>query len=358
MFNNVFKDKNVLITGHTGFKGSWLCLWLKSLGANVRGVSNEEFKFSSHWSELHLEIAEDIFDITDFKRLDKVIKAFKPDIIFHLAAQSLVKRSYLNPYDTFITNVIGTLNILESVRTTNSDISCLIVTSDKCYENKEWLWGYRETEPLGGNDAYSASKAMCELLTHSYRKSFFSSVGRISSNVATARAGNVIGGGDWSEDRIVPDIARAALNKSTLEIRNPDATRPWQHVLDCLQGYLLLGAELLVDNKHVSGAWNFGPDQTSSLPVKDLVSALNEHGLKFKTTQVLERNASEANNLFLDSAKARKYLKWKPVWGFSSAVDKTASWYKQFIDQGVVVSNEQLQHYFDEASSTGCEFLR
>ena len=356
MFNNAFKNKNVLVTGHTGFKGSWICLWLKSLGANIHGVSDKTYSDDSHWLGLSLGISEEFFDIADFEKVKLSIEKFKPDIIFHLAAQSLVRKSYREPYQTLQTNVLGTMNVLESVRISDSAIACLIVTSDKCYENQEWIWGYRETEPLGGKDVYSASKAMCEILTHSYQESFLKNLNAHSALIATARAGNVIGGGDWSEDRLVPDIARSILKGKYLDIRNPNATRPWQHVLDCLQGYLVLGSNLLSGNKIAAGAWNFGPSESSNIPVKDLILALREYGLDSRTVFKSDYAMPEANNLFLDSAKARKYLKWKPIWNFNKTVRMTASWYNLFINENLISTSHQLQEYIEDAEAIKADF--
>ena len=301
-------------------------------------------------------MSEDFYDIAEFEKINSSIQKFKPDIIFHLAAQSLVRQSYREPYLTLTTNVLGTMNILESIRLADKAVACLIVTSDKCYDNKEWIWGYRETEPLGGKDVYSASKAMCEILAHSYRESFFKDSGPQTGLIATARAGNVIGGGDWSEDRLVPDIVRSVLNKVNLDIRYPNATRPWQHVLDCLQGYLILGSELLSGNTVSAGAWNFGPDISSNKSVKTLVSALGENGLGARPIFKNDDTMPEANNLYLDSSKARKHLRWEPIWDFNETVKMTASWYNCYIDEKLAGSNDQLQKYINDAIAVGAGF--
>ena len=346
----------MLVTGHTGFKGSWLCLWLVDLGANVYGISDQTHGVDSHWLGLNLDISEDFYDIADFDKLNNSIQTFKPDIILHLAAQSLVRRSYREPYQTLKSNVVGTMNVLESIRLADKAVACLVVTSDKCYDNKEWLWGYREIDSLGGNDVYSASKAMCEILTHSYRESFFKDRGTQTGLIATARAGNVIGVGDWSEDRLVPDIVRSVLNKENLVIRSPSATRPWQHVLDCLQGYLILGSELLLGNTISVGAWNFGPDISSNKSVKNLVSALDKNGLGAHLVFKNDDAMPEAHNLYLDSSKARKHLRWEPIWDFSETVKMTASWYNCYLDEELVISSGQLEKYINDAKVIGADF--
>ena len=274
-FSNIYKNKKVLITGHTGFKGSWLTIWLNMLGANILGYSIDTPTNPSMFKSINIKkkIIDIKGDVRNFKKLDLVIKKFKPEIIFHLAAQPIVTESYKNPQETFTTNILGTLNVLECVRQNSFLKACVIVTSDKCYKNRELYRGYKENDQLAGVDPYSASKSSAEIISHSYFNSFFT-----KKNVATARAGNVIGGGDWSSERVVPDYFRALQNKKKLKIRNPNSTRPWQHVLEPLGGYLLLGKFLIDNKRYVSNnSYNFGPgNNIKNKTVLDLVKSLNK----------------------------------------------------------------------------------
>lgn len=270
LFCGVYKKRKVLITGHTGFKGSWLTFWLSQMGADVLGYALEPDTNPNHFSMLDLPIASVIGDIRDIEHLTRVFDRFQPEIIFHLAAQSLVRRSYDDPAETFKTNVIGTVNIFEACRRTSSVRAVINVTSDKCYENREWLWGYRENDPMGGYDPYSASKGCAELVTSAYRNSFFNLAEYDRKHytlLASVRAGNVIGGGDWAKDRIMTDIMEAVSQGEKLYIRNPRATRPWQHVLEPLSGYLLLGQKLLEGEKEFAEAWNFGPNDDGAISI-------------------------------------------------------------------------------------------
>lgn len=349
-FNNCFNGKKVLITGHTGFKGSWLSMWLRELGADVAGISLDPETVPNHWSLLNLEMTDYRVDIRNWPVLHQTFTAFQPELVYHLAAQPLVRRSYANPIDTWATNVQGTCHVLEACRNVGSVNAIVVVTSDKCYENREWHWGYREEDRLGGRDPYSASKAAAELLVESYRKSFFETSQMIAS-LATARAGNVIGGGDWSEDRLIPDLIRAHEKNEILCVRSPDAIRPWQHVLESLSGYLLLGQRLLEGQRDFATAWNFGPDHSGGLQVREVLRALCLEFPELRWEQV-GTPLHEAGMLKLDSAKARHELKWQPVWDVQEALTKTAQWYKKYIHQGEVISQIQLKEYLKMAKDS------
>ncbi|MDG1226408.1 MAG: CDP-glucose 4,6-dehydratase [Polaribacter sp.] len=355
LFGGVYKNKKVLLTGHTGFKGSWLALWLQQMGAIVYGYSLENQDEVNHLSLLNLDIEEKIGDIRNGEVLQQYFNDIQPDIVFHLAAQALVRKSYDDPVETFSTNVMGTLNIFEASRKTPSVKAIINVTTDKCYENKEWEWGYRENEAMGGYDPYSASKGCSELLTSSYRNSYFNNndYGK-NHNVllASGRAGNVIGGGDWAVDRLIPDIIKAAAIKKTVLIRNPLATRPWQHVLEPLSGYLTLGYKLLQKEISVADGWNFGPDINSNIQVGDIVKLSNEY---WNAIQIeISKNTNEhheANLLMLDCTKANKNLKWNAVWGIDKTIDKTISWYKSYYENNKLLSLEDLTEYISDAQS-------
>jgi CDP-glucose 4,6-dehydratase len=355
LFGGVYKNKKVLLTGHTGFKGSWLALWLQQMGAIVYGYSLENEDEVNHLSLLNLDIEEKIDDIRNGEILQQYFNEIQPDIVFHLAAQALVRKSYDDPVETFSTNVMGTLNIFEASRKTPSVKAIINVTTDKCYENKEWEWGYRENEAMGGYDPYSASKGCSELLTSSYRNSYFNNNDygiKHSVLLASGRAGNVIGGGDWAADRLIPDIIKAAAIKKTVLIRNPLATRPWQHVLEPLSGYLTLGSKLLQKEISVADGWNFGPDIHSNIQVGDIVKLSNEY---WNAIQIeISKNTNEhheANLLMLDCTKANKTLKWKAVWGIDKTIDKTISWYKSYYENNKLLSLEDLTEYISDAQS-------
>ena len=355
LFKGVYKDKKVILTGHTGFKGSWLALWLHQMGAKVYGFSIENKDEINHISLLNLNIEEKIADIRDVNVLLDYFEEVQPDIVFHLAAQALVRPSYDDPIETFSTNVMGTLNVYEACRKTPSVKAIVNVTSDKCYENKEWEWGYRENEAMGGYDPYSASKGCSELLTSSYRNSYFNNNDFGTKHdvlLASGRAGNVIGGGDWAVDRLIPDIVKATAIKEAVLIRNPKATRPWQHVLEPLSGYLTLGYKLLQKEVSVADGWNFGPDIHSNLQVGDIVKLSHEY---WKDIQIeISKNTDEhheANLLMLDCAKANKTLKWKAVWGIDKTIDKTISWYKSYYENNKILSLEDLTNYVSDALS-------
>jgi CDP-glucose 4,6-dehydratase len=351
MFGNVYKNRRVLVTGHTGFKGSWLVLWLEMMGAKVTGISLPPETSPNHWDLLGLDVESFYIDIRDESLLRQKIVEVKPEIVFHLAAQPLVRRSYQQPLETWATNVMGTANVLDACRQVESLAAIVVITTDKCYENKEWVWGYRENDPLGGHDPYSASKGGSELVAASYRSSFFNTPS--SPLLATARAGNVIGGGDWSEDRLIPDLVRSIEAEKSLEIRSPNATRPWQHVLECLSGYLILGQQLLEENKSCADAWNFGPDREGNRQVNQVLSALKTEWPSVDWYCSDTTQPHEAQLLHLDCGKAREKLSWRPVWTFDEGVIATAEWYRAWLDRRDIVSFDQLQNYIKLAKKRG-----
>lgn len=354
MFKDLYKGRKILVTGHTGFKGSWLSLWLRELGAEVIGLSLPPASSPNHFDLLKLDIESHFIDIRDENKLQNRIQALQPDIIFHLAAQSLVRRSYQEPIETWASNVMGTVNILNAARDVDNLEAVVVVTTDKCYENKEWMWGYRELDPLGGHDPYSASKAGSELVTASFRNSFFNLPS--SALIASARAGNVIGGGDWSEDRLIPDLIRSIESNNALHIRSPNATRPWQHVLDCLSGYLVLGQELLQGNKSCAEAWNFGPERDSNRQVQEVLQTIKKYIPGFYWSQSEGLQPHEAQLLHLDISKASKNLSWRPVWSFEEGVEATVNWYKAWLDRKEVISLAQLKAYSDLACANGLKW--
>ncbi|NQY42807.1 MAG: CDP-glucose 4,6-dehydratase [Legionellales bacterium] len=356
-FNNIYRGKKVLLTGHTGFKGSWMALWLKELGAEVFGISLPPEGNLNHWVSLKLDIKEKYIDIRDSDKLIKAIQEFRPDIVFHLAAQSLVRHSYYNPLETWGTNVMGTANVLEACCQTNSVSSVVVITTDKCYENKEWLWGYRENDRLGGHDPYSASKAATEILAASYRKSFFAISNR-GVLLATCRSGNVIGGGDWSENRLIPDLVRAMKNNKLLEIRSPKATRPWQHVLEPLSGYLLLGSKLLESKQEFAQAWNFGPGSEGNLSVECLLKLFKQHWAEITWNSKIDTELHEANLLQLDCTKANVELEWLPVLGTDRGIELTIDWYKHWLNNKEIISKEQLDYYINQGLQSNISWIK
>jgi CDP-glucose 4,6-dehydratase len=325
-----YQGKKIILTGNTGFKGSWLAHWFHLLGAEVRGVALPQEDPDGLYHVLKLENRIDHFD-TDIRKLDKLIPLFtefKPDFVFHLAAQALVRESYDIPKGTFDTNVGGSLNVLECIRACDSIKSVVYVTSDKCYKNNEWIWGYRENDELGGFDPYSASKAAAEILFNSYLNSFFKKTETLG--ISSVRAGNVIGGGDWAKDRIVPDCFRALYKNKPIPVRNFKATRPWQHVLDPLFGYLMLGAKQY-GAQHLSGCWNFGPDSGSNKSVGELVSEIIKNWESGAINDASDPKAvHEAGLLQLNCDKAKAKLNWKPNWDFEKTLFYTTNWYKRF----------------------------
>jgi CDP-glucose 4,6-dehydratase len=354
MFQNIYNGQRVFLTGHTGFKGSWLALWLSRMGAQVTGFSLDPVGLAHepHFNLLSLPLVADIRgDIRDAAALQKAMQSCQPTMVFHLAAQPLVRRSYRDPLETWQTNVIGTANVLEACRQTASVKVIVSVTTDKCYENQEWLWAYRENDRLGGHDPYSASKAACELVASSYRQSFFHAPS--APLLATARAGNVIGGGDWSEDRLIPDFFRAVNAKQSLEIRSPQATRPWQHVLESLSGYLLLGQKLLQGQAEFAAAWNFGPDDAGNQTVSYVLNALQKKCAQAAWHQSKSVHPHEASLLHLDSTQARHRLGWRPVWALDDGIEKTADWYLSFLNSAQIASSAQLDAYSERAAQLG-----
>ena len=334
-FREIYGNRRVLITGHTGFKGSWLSLWLTELGANVIGYSLEPPTEPNLFESVNLKdkITHIIGDVRDEKHLTAIFEKYQPEFVFHLAAQPLVRLSYKEPRLTYETNVMGTINVQEAVRKTNSVRVCVIITSDKCYENREWVYGYRETDPMGGYDPYSSSKGCAELVTAAYRRSFFNPEDYGENyNVAlsSVRAGNVIGGGDWGEDRLIPDCMRALSKGEKIVIRNSSATRPWQYVLESLSGYLLLGALMYKDGTKYSDAWNFGPNDESIIAVEELVKLVIKYWGSGSYTIDTSSHLHEAGLLKLDASKARALLGWKPIYDVYEAVEKTINWYKNF----------------------------
>jgi CDP-glucose 4,6-dehydratase len=329
-----YRGRRVLLTGHTGFKGGWLALWLKRLGAEVAGVALPAMDAPSLFASVDGEAIVDqhtLADIRDLGRLRAIFVDFEPEIVFHLAAQALVRPSYTDPAGTVATNVAGTANVLECVRITPSLQAVVIVTSDKCYENREWLWGYREIDRLGGHDPYAASKAAAEIVVEAFRRSFFAPTGRVGC--ATARAGNVIGGGDWAPERLIPDCVRALSRGARVQVRHPAAVRPWQHVLEPLWGYLLLGARLLAQPERFSSAWNFGPDAEGIVTVGALVEQFIKAwgaGAWEEANPAPENAPHEAHTLRLDCEKARRELAWRPRWHLERAVDEAAAWYREW----------------------------
>ena len=355
-FGDSFRGRRVLVTGHTGFKGSWLTLWLTELGAHVTGLSLPPPTSPNHWELLDIGIEEHRLDVRDAIAVARVIERTEPVIIFHLAAQSLVRRAYRDPLETWSTNVQGAANLLEACRKTESVRAVVVVTSDKCYENRGHVQGYRETDPLGGHDPYSASKAAVELVATSYRNALFNNA--TAPLVATGRAGNVIGGGDWSEDRLIPDLIRAIASGSDLEIRSPDATRPWQHVLESLSGYLRLGEMLLEGRRHYASAWNFGPCDADNCTVSEVLARIRAFWPHLVWRMTRQPHPYEAQLLHIDSSKAREELGWRPVWTLDAALRTTAEWYRDYLQDGRVGSRSQLRQYVADAHAAGALWAR
>ena len=352
MFSNIYKGKKVLITGDSGFKGSWLAIWLMQLGAEVYGYSLPPKKKTDNYVVCNLEkkIHHIDGDVRDLKTFVSYFNKIQPDIAFHFAAQPLVLKSYKNPQETFSTNIMGTVNFFEAVRSTPSVKVAINVTSDKCYQNNEWIWGYRETDRMGGKDPYSASKSASEIITSSYIFSFFSPDN--TTNLASVRAGNVIGAGDWANQRIIPDFFRAKINKTQLIIRNPQATRPWQYVLEPLSGYLDLAAKLYSNGKRFQGGWNFGPLDTMNRPVLKLVEEMAKHDNNRDYIIDNDGKGLEATLLKLDISKAITQLEWKPVLDFHNTVKLTVEGYLSDLAGNSSLKNrlESLEYYLKEAS--------
>jgi CDP-glucose 4,6-dehydratase len=345
-----WKDKKVFLTGHTGFKGGWLALWLTSMGAKVTGYALAPNTSPNLFEVLAIDSLIEkshIADIRDLSGLQNAMSEAKPDVVIHMAAQPLVRYSYANPVETYATNVMGTVNVLESTRAIDSLRASVVITTDKCYENKEWVWGYRENEPMGGYDPYSNSKGCAELVTSAYRQSYFSNLNS-ANKVASARAGNVIGGGDWSEDRLIPDAIKAFEANKPLMIRNPLATRPWQHVLEPLSGYLILAQALYDHGSAFASGWNFGPSDEDNRVVQEVVDVLiSGWGDAAHWEKEGSEQPHEANLLKLDCSKARTQLRWIPKWRLETAIQKIIEWQKAFQAQENMqeVSLAQINHY-------------
>lgn len=330
-FEDSLVGKKVLVTGHTGFTGGWACLWLKSIGATIAGYSLPPETTPSLFSETDLEseMISTLGDICDFDKLKEAVESFQPDLILHLAAQPLVRRSYREPLQTFLVNAQGTAHVLEAARQVKSVRGVLCVTTDKVYKNNEWAWPYRENDPLGGKDPYSASKAAAEMVIQSYAASYPASSGQ-GPAIATARGGNIIGGGDWSEDRLIPDFVRAVIDNQVMTLRYPDATRPWQHVLALVHGYLVILAGLVSSEPdRVAKAWNLGPQELKQHSVRDVLELMSADWQR-PNLEFMDNPLPEAGALALDSSIARNQLNWIPVWDTEQVVEKTATWYREF----------------------------
>lgn len=351
--HHLWRGRRVLITGHTGFKGGWLCLWLQSLGAEVTGFALDPPSDPNLFSQAR--VAEGLRSIQgDVRDLDAVLKVFRetrPEVVLHLAAESLVRPSYEHPVSTYATNVMGTVHVLEAVRRTAGVKVAVVVTSDKCYENREWVWPYRENEAMGGHDPYSSSKGCAELVTAAYRSSFFDHDNDPPA-VATARAGNVIGGGDWAVDRLIPDLMRGVMGETALHLRSPKAVRPWQHVLEAVGGYLRLAEGLLADGPHHVGAWNFGPDEGDARSVEWIVERLADRwqervGQEVRWTLAPGPHVHEATLLKLDSSKARAHLGWCPKLDLATCLDWIVEWYRCYRLGGNLrgLTQEQIERY-------------
>lgn len=345
-----FKGRKVFVTGHTGFKGSWLCSVLLGLGAEVTGFALEPEGDTNLFHELDLpnRMASVNGDICDLNLLRETVETCEPEFVFHLAAQALVRESYSNPLETFRVNTLGSATVLEVVKAQPSVKSLVYVTSDKAYENKEWVWGYRESDEIGGRDPYSASKGAAELIFSSYLRSFLSE--RPDFGAASARAGNVIGGGDWAKDRIVPDLVRSILSDQPLILRNPNSTRPWQHVLEPISGYLRLALALRSNGKMYSESWNFGPDSSNIRTVVELTSSIQGHFGRGTVEIDFETSWHEANLLQLNCDKALNSLSWRPTWSADETFQKTAEWYK-LVSEGHSarsVTDRQIRAFFGQ----------
>ena len=338
-----WKGKKVFLTGHTGFKGSWLSLWLQDMGVLVKGYSLEVNTNPALFTHANVaaEMQSEIGDIRNLEQLTESMVSFSPDILIHMAAQPLVRLSYQEPVDTYTTNVIGTVNVLEAARKCPNLKAIVSVTTDKCYENKEWDWGYRESEPMGGYDPYSSSKGCAELVTSAYRRSFFSSEG--TASLASARAGNVIGGGDWAEDRLIPDILRAFEKSKPVVIRNPLSTRPWQHVLEPLSGYLVLAQELFLNGDNFAEGWNFGPKDEDCKPVSWILDKMVTYwGNNASWNLDKNNNPHEAGFLKLDCSKALNRLKWNPKWNLQLTLKSIVDWHHIY-NNGGDIKNQCLK---------------
>lgn len=360
-FADIYRGQKVLVTGHTGFKGSWLCLWLRELGAQVVGYALPPPTEPNHFQLLNLDMESNFGDIRDLNALFNTVKRTNPVAVFHLAAQPLVRRSYREPVDTFTTNILGTVNILEACRNCDSVRAIISVTSDKVYENRESTIPYVEEDNLGGSDPYSSSKSCAELVTSSYRQSYFHPNDFGTKHhvlLASARAGNVIGGGDWAEDRLIPDAVRAASRGETIVIRNPRSIRPWQHVLEPLAGYLALGQKLLEGRTSFAEAWNFGPDDEGNVEVGNIIDRLVQVWPAIRSDGDMgPAGPHETKILKLNSAKAQRSLGWRPVWGWQEAVDRAGNWYRRQHEGKGIASHTDLSDYVTTAAKLGAGWV-
>jgi len=363
MFQDAYHGKTVLISGHTGFKGAWLTAWMKLLGAKVVGIALDPLTNPSHFDVAHLGngMTDLRLDIRDREALEDAVLSVQPDFVFHLAAQAIVRRSYDDPMTTWQTNVLGTLHILEALRKLQKPCSAVIITSDKCYDNVEWVWGYRETDALGGPDPYSASKGAAELAVRSHVKSFFPAA-TSSVRIASARAGNVIGGGDWSVDRIIPDCVKSWSAGNAVELRNPHATRPWQHVLEPLSGYMNLAVALLQQPELHGEPFNFGPRAHHNHSVIELVQqmALYWDQVRWEDISTVATGPYESNLLKLNCDKALHNLQWHAVMGFHDTVRMTAEWYRAYYQQPALIevtTNNQIELYMEIAEQQGLKWV-
>lgn len=360
LFKGIYKNRTVLLTGHTGFKGSWLSYWLRKMGANVIGYSKQPSTQPNHFNILNIDMVSVIGDICDQGKLEETFQKYQPEIVFHLAAQSLVRVSYEEPINTFETNVIGTLKVFEACKKTPSVRAVVNITSDKAYENREWVWGYRESDPMGGFDPYSASKGCAELLTSSYRNSYFNPNHFGASHhvlLASCRAGNVIGGGDWAQDRLLVDAMVLASQKRKVKIRHPRAIRPWQHVLEPLSGYLLLAQKLFQGEKEFADGWNFGPREEMILTVQEVLVSLQTHWQQIDFEVASESNQlHEAGILKLDCSKAHIKLGWQNIWEIHHAIERTVSWYRQFYENGAINTEKDIEKYTNDAIIKGVQW--
>ena len=353
LFGGIYKNRTVLVTGHTGFKGSWLSLWLELMGANVIGYALTPPTKPNHFDLLNLNMTSIIGDIRDLNKLSDVMTQYKPEIVFHLAAQAIVRESYRDPIETFHVNVLGSANVYQACKSIDSVKSIVSITTDKVYKNREWVWGYRENDPFGGYDPYSASKACVEIITDSFRNSFFNpDKYNVDHNtlICTARAGNVIGGGDWAADRLIPDIMKAVSKNEKVVIRNSASTRPWQHVLEPLTGYLMLGKKLFKGEKQFSEGWNFGPGDDDVLSVGDILIVIRKFWNKINYEVRKNPDAPhEAGMLKLDLSKANYKLHWQPIWNINKTIERTTNWYKNYYQKNVISSVKDLELYISDA---------